>query len=496
MNKSKAVLLTGLLAFAIAPVSAAVNKEVKIGAQGAAHAFGLNADHKFESFGKFDTVKGTSKSKMTLTYKNVEVYGIHAVGEKNSNGDLVAAQGAMQSFAGVDMKAKISKAHAIKALKDQFGSSNIQNVNIRLVVDAASGQLAYVADFLDNDVLQRPWGVINAVSGKLLRFNDMLAHKGKPGGGGGNGGGGNTSTTPAEATGPGGNEKTGQYYYGVDFPALTVSADDSGNCYMESENVITTDMGNSTRRGSLFQFTCPENSYQAVNGAYSPLNDAHAFGNVIFDMFGDWYGVVPLTQKLEMRVHYGRNYENAFWDGTAMSFGDGATTFHPLVSLDVSAHEVAHGVTEQRSGLVYSAQSGGMNEAFSDMAGEAAENFMLGANDWMVGEQIFKSAGALRYMIDPTQDGRSIGHASDYTSGMDVHYSSGVYNRAFYLLATTNGWSVQSAFGVMLRANDLYWTANSTYNAGACGVESAASDLGLSASDVTAAFAAVGVSCQ
>jgi pseudolysin/vibriolysin len=179
-----------------------------------------------------------------------------------------------------------------------------------------------------------------------------------------------------------------------------------------------------------------------------------------------------------------------------MSFGDGATTFHPLVSLDVSAHEVSHGVTEQNSGLVYSGQSGGMNEAFSDMAGEAAENFMHGSNDWMVGAEIFKANGALRYMDSPTNDGSSIDHASDMTSNMDVHYSSGVYNHAFYNLATTNGWTVQSAFGVMLRANQLYWTSGSSFNAGACGVESAASDLGLSAADVTAAFADVGVACQ
>jgi hypothetical protein len=84
--------------------------------------------------------------------------------------------------------------------------------------------LPYVADFLDNDLLQRPWGVISATSGKLLRSNDLLTHKGKPGG--------NTpTTTPALATGPGGNVKTGQYYYyGVDFPALPVGEDPSGNC--------------------------------------------------------------------------------------------------------------------------------------------------------------------------------------------------------------------------------------------------------------------------
>ena len=169
--------------------------------------------------------------------------------------------------------------------------------------------------------------------------------------------------------------------------------------------------------------------------------DAHYFGNVVFNMYNAYLGVRPISQKLLMRVHYSSNYENAFWDGTAMHFGDGASTFYPLVSLDVASHEVSHGFTEQNSNLTYSGQSGGMNEAFSDMAGEAAEFYMKGKNDWMVGYEIFKGTGALRYMDNPTKDGASIDHASKYTSSLDVHYSSGVYNKAFYLLATKAGCS-------------------------------------------------------
>ena len=465
-------------------------RHVSVGHRGIGEAFGLNPDHTFSAQGVFNLVSGQTKSKMIQSYKGVKVFGAHVVAQNDATGQTIAASGNMKAFAGLDVKARISKASAINALKAQFGVTNITNVDVELVIDHQSGLLAYKVNFLDLDKTSRPFGLVNAKDGSLITFMDAIAHKGKPGGGT------PTNTTPTTATGPGGNEKTGMYYYGADFPALSVTTDGSGTCFMESENVKTVDMGGSTRRGNLFDFTCPENSYKPANGAYSPLNDAHAFGNVIFNMYADWYGVTPLTQKLEMRVHYGRNYENAFWDGTAMSFGDGATTFHPLVSLDVSAHEVSHGVTEQRSGLVYSGESGGMNEAFSDMAGEAAEYYMNGSNDWMVGEQIFKSAGALRYMDTPSQDGRSIDHAADMTSGMDVHYSSGVYNRAFYTLATTSGWSVQEAFAVMLRANELYWTANSTFNAGACGVESAATDLGLSAADVTDAFAVVGVQCQ
>ena len=211
-------------------------------------------------------------------------------------------------------------------------------------------------------------------------------------------------------------------------------------------------------------------------------------------MYSDWLNTAPLTFQLQMRVHYGRNYQNAFWNGTSMTFGDGAGTFYPLVSLDVSAHEVSHGFTEQNSGLVYSGKSGGLNEAFSDMAGEAAEFYMTGTNDWMVGEQIFKGTGALRYMDDPTLDGISIGHQSDYYNGMDVHYSSGVYNKAFYLLATTAGWDTQEAFEVYARANMLYWTANTDWDTAGDGVMDAACDLGYSVSDVQASLSAVGIS--
>ncbi|MCB0394593.1 MAG: M4 family metallopeptidase, partial [Bdellovibrionales bacterium] len=192
--------------------------------------------------------------------------------------------------------------------------------------------------------------------------------------------------------------------------------------------------------------------------------------------------------------HYGDSYENAFWNGSSMTFGDGATRFYPLVSLDVVSHEVSHGFTEQNSGLVYSGQSGGMNEAFSDIAAEASEFYAWGSTDFEIGAQIFKTAGkALRYMDDPTKDGKSIGNAADYYNGLDVHYSSGVYNKAYYLLSTTDGWDPKKAFEVFVKANQEYWTPNATFVSAAQGVVSATNDLGYEVADVKAAFAAVGI---
>ena len=98
-------------------------------------------------------------------------------------------------------------------------------------------------------------------------------------------------------------------------------------------------------------------------------------------------------------------------------------------------------------------------------------------------------------MDDPTKDGDSIGHANDYTPGMDVHFSSGVYNKAFYILANKNKWNVRRAFKSFAIANKMYWRSASTFNEGACGVITAAEDDGRNADDVIDAFRQVGVEC-
>jgi vibriolysin len=460
-------------------------------------ASGLGQHNKFIENKSITTAKGLKKQKLQQSFKGVSVYGQHLVLTQGTQSNVANGEFA-QIADDFSVDASITSGQAIAALNKRYpgaAASGQKDVTLVVLMEDGQARLAYRVSFLSEqaDVISRPAGLVDAHSGEVIRhWNELMtakSGKGKPGGGTGGGTG-----VAFDATGPGGNAKIGGYYFGSDFGPLKVQ-EANGACTMANTDVKTVDMANSTRGGSVYSFTCPENTYKAVNGAYSPLNDAHYFGGVIFNMYKDWYNTAPLTFQLEMRVHYGRSYENAFWDGRAMSFGDGASYFHPLVSLDVSAHEVSHGFTEQNSGLEYSAQSGGINEAFSDMAGEAAEFYMRGSNDWKVGYDIVKGAGALRYMDDPTQDGRSIGDAADYTSGMDVHYSSGVYNKAFYLLASKGGWNTHKAFDVFVRANQMYWTPTSNYNQAACGVVNAASDYGYSISDVESAFSAVGVVC-
>jgi pseudolysin/vibriolysin len=375
----------------------------------------------------------------------------------------------------------LSQADALMKAKTVAQIFDTENDKAKLYVKQGNdgvARLVYVVSFngANTDTPTRPFFMLDATSGAVLEQWDGIH-------------------TALTGTGPGGNQKTGQYEYGTNFGYNDVTQSGT-TCSLDSTNVATYNMGGLTKTPKApHSFTCPRNTVKAINGAYAPMNDAHFFGGVVFNMYQGWLGIRPISQKLLMRVHYKRSYENAFWDGTAMYFGDGASTFYPLVSLDVASHEISHGYTEQHSNLTYSGQSGGMNEAFSDMAGEAAEYFNKGSNDFLVGAEIFKNGTALRYMNNPPLDGRSIDNAANFTSTLDVHYSSGVYNKAFYLLATKTGWNTRKAFEVMADANRLYWTASSTFNQGACGVQNAAANRGYSVADVTAAFSAVGVTC-
>ena len=435
---------------------------------------------------------GVRNYRYDQTFRGIPVFGEGVVVSEDASGNVRKLFGNLVDGLDQDIASvspRLSKAQGLLAgkragLGNRLSGMLTENESTDLVVfidDAGSGHLAYAVSFFADSVgaaaPTRPMVLVDANSGRVLKQWDNLQHS-------------------LIGTGPGGNAKTGQYEYGTNYGYLDVTQSGTA-CSMNSTNVKTVNLNNGSTNTSTtaFSYSCPRNTVKSINGAFSPLNDAHYFGNVIFDMYQSYMSMAPLSFQLVMKVHYQTNYENAFWNGTAMTFGDGASTFYPLVSLDVSAHEVSHGFTEQQSNLAYSGQSGGMNEAFSDMAGEAAEFYMRGSNDWKVGAEIFKGSGALRYMNDPTLDGSSIGHASNYTSGMDVHYSSGVYNKAFYLLAIKTGWGTVKAFKVFARANRDYWTASSTFDQGACGVQTAAGDLGYTVADVTAAFTSVGVNC-
>ena len=138
------------------------------------------------------------------------------------------------------------------------------------------------------------------------------------------------------------------------------------------------------------------------------------------------------------------------------------------------------------------------------MASMAAQYYATGKNDWMIGDEIIKDSGmkALRFLDQPSKDcagGKPKGHCSidnakDYSDGLNLHYSSGVYNHAFYLLATSPNWDTRKAFDVMVDANaHFYWTSTSTFEQGACGVIRAAKDRNYDIETIQHVFDQVGV---
>ncbi|MEX2968751.1 M4 family metallopeptidase [Streptomyces sp. C184] len=146
------------------------------------------------------------------------------------------------------------------------------------------------------------------------------------------------------------------------------------------------------------------------------------------------------------RVHYGKNYVNAFWDDSCfcMTYGDGEGDKAPLTALDVAAHEMSHGVTAATAKLEYSGESGGLNEGTSDIFGTSVEFYAKNdkdPGDYLIGEKININGDGkpLRYMDKPSKDGQSKDFWDSKTGDLDPHYSSGVANHFFYLLSEGSG---------------------------------------------------------
>ncbi|MFI8321898.1 M4 family metallopeptidase [Streptomyces sp. NPDC085529] len=205
------------------------------------------------------------------------------------------------------------------------------------------------------------------------------------------------------------------------------------------------------------------------------------------------------------RVHYGNAYVNAFWQDSCfcMTYGDGTNNAKPLTSIDVAAHEMTHGLTSVTAKLVYSGESGGLNEATSDIFAAAVEFYANNPNDkgdYLVGEKIdIRGNGTpLRYMDKPSKDGSSKDAWYSGIGSIDVHYSSGPANHFFYLLSegsgvkTVNGVTYDSptsdglpvtgigidkARMIWFKALTTKWTSSTNYAGARTGTVAAAEEL-------------------
>ncbi|MFD4414633.1 M4 family metallopeptidase [Streptomyces sp. NPDC058251] len=470
---------------------------------------------------------GTQHVRYDRTYHQLPVLGGDFVVHLTPDGTYRSANRATKrsiSLSSVTPELSAPKAAdlAVNALRAANLGETLKQVTAKpqLVVDAQHGtpRLAWRTDAVARDSLGNPVArtvLTDARTGAQIDAWDSIETAT------GDGKSLYSGTVPLETTLSGstyqlkdatrGNTYTGDAANKTDLCVL-------GICVSRAPATVFTDTDNHWGTG-----TTADRSSAAVDAQYGTNETWDYYKNV-----HGRNGIAGDGKGSYNRVHYGSNYNNAFWDDSCfcMTYGDGdGTTFGPLVALDVAGHEMSHGVTSKTAALTYSGESGGLNEATSDIFGTLVEwyaNSPSDLGDYLIGEKIVRSGfgkTALRYMDKPSKDGNSADCWSSSVGNLDVHYSSGVANHFAYLLAegsgakTLNGVSYNSptcngstvtGIGrdklgkIWYRALTVYMTSSTNYAAARTATLNAAKDLyGAGSTEynaVAAAWSAVSVS--
>ncbi len=454
---------------------------------------------------------GATHVRMRRSYQGLRVIGGDLVVHRAGDGAFSSSQ-TLDEEIDVDTEPAVTAAAAARSTKGSVDRSS----KPKLVVDAhdASPRLAWLVTTggrQEDGTPSRLQTYVDAQTGAVIRSEERI------------------QTVDGD----------GDSLYGGTVPLRLTP---SGGVFQMKDptrgNTYTTDMNNRTdsalcsvfgmgcQNGTLF--TSPDTHFGngATSSRESAAVDAQYGTDTTWDYFKDTYGrqgIFGNGQGSFNRVHYGNNYVNAFWDGTKMTYGDGnGTTFGPLVSLDVAGHEMTHGVTENTANLTYSGESGGLNEATSDIFGSMVEFFAGNANDpgdYLIGEEFdLADHRGFRRMDNPSSDGNSLNCYSAAAGTADVHYSSGIGNHFFYLLAegsgsktfggvqhtstTCNGSTITgigrpAAAAIWYRALTVYMTSSTNYAGARTATLNAARDLygqgSAQHNGVAAAWSAVSV---
>lgn len=407
---------------------------------------------------------GTEHVRFARTYKGLPVIG----------GDLVVHSRAGTFKSASLMQAKplhlsttptITASQAITNAGVQFGTSFDSTPKARLVVyarktTALAYDVLYTGKAKDNTPIRMHY-YVNAATGAIIAKENAVQTGTLPGTGY------DTGNPPADpnvtpATGTGRSLMAGVVPVGTQWNLtrrLYEMKDPTRG------NTSITDMGNGFRGGGGllglgYLYVDGDNKWGSgtnTDRASAAVDAAYGFAKT-WDFFKEKFGRIGIAgdgKGATGAVHFQQNYANAFWsnDCFCMAFGDGdGVKVRPLVSIDIMGHEMAHGVTWSTAGLVYAGESGGLNEATSDILGTMVEYFANNPSqppNYLIGEAIFMPVAgnppALRSMFKPSIDGLSddcypdasspAGYADFFSNQKDVHYTSGVANHFFYLLA-------------------------------------------------------------
>jgi len=447
---------------------------------------------------------GDSHVRFDKRYQGLRVLGGDFVSHQNGDGTLRELSSASTaSLKGLSMKPSINAASATVLAESAFtGQRSGGAASAELVVFARGEKpvLAYevVLEGVKADGTPSVLHVVvNALTGSVLETADEI------------------ETAATTSTG------NSLYVGAVSLATNSISTGYEMRDPSRGNGFYTLNLANGTSGGSVFTSTTSSFGNGTSSNAASAGVDAHYGIQKTYDYYKNVHGrngIDGAGGTGYNRVHYSSRYNNAFWSDSCfcMTYGDGdGTTFTPLTAIDVAGHEMTHGVTSRTARLVYSGESGGLNEATSDIFGSMVEYYAASASDpgdYLIGEKIYTpstSGDALRYMANPSRDGKSANCWSSSVGSLDVHYSSGVANHFFYLLAegssgsstcnssTLTGIGRSAAEKIWYRALTVYMTSSTKYAGARTATLSAAKDLFGSGSTqynaVAAAWSAVSV---
>ncbi|MFI6645469.1 M4 family metallopeptidase [Streptomyces sp. NPDC050504] len=535
LTSGAAVLTGALLAAGTAAASAGTAPEQRDGTSVAAtaQALGLGSEEALVVKDVIKDADGTVHTRYERTYAGLPVLGGDLVVHRAADGtvkDVTKAVEAAIEVASLTPKltpaaaatAAVKAAKAAKAVKSTGAATG---ATPRKVVWAADGKpvLAYESVVTgtqrDGVTPSRLRVVTDANTGKKLHEAQLISDI--AGGIAPKGGSGTAAPAGSRAAVAG----TGVSQYSGTV-GLDTTKSSSGFTLVDGVRggSTVTDLKHRTSgRGTVFtdadnkwgNGSPTDNQTAAVDAAYGAAKTWDFYKNVLRRNGIKNDGRAPVS-----RVHYGNAYVNAFWDDSAftITYGDGAGNKKPLTQLDVAGHEFSHGVTSATANLRYSDESGGLNEATSDIFGTAVEwnaNNPQDKGDYLLGEKIdiFGNGKPLRYQDKPSKDGR--GSADYWNAGvgdLDVHYSSGVANHFFYLLSegsgakdingvhydsptvdgsTVTGIGRDKAVQIWYKALTTYFTSTTDYHGARQGTLKAATDLyGANSAEVKAVNAA------
>ncbi|MFD4874923.1 M4 family metallopeptidase [Streptomyces sp. NPDC058420] len=523
-----------LLAATLAPTAHAADRPTRSGAIAnaasalVAHAasLGLTASEDTSVRDVIVDADGAQHVRYDRTYRQLPVLGGDFVVHLAPNGTYRSADRATRSsisLSSVTPKVAAPKAAdlAVNALRAANLGEALKSVTAKpeLIVDALHGapRLAWRTNAVAKDSLGNPVArtvLTDARTGAQIDAWDSVETAA------GDGQSLYSGTVPLETTLSGSTYQLKDATRGGTYTGDAANRTDLcilGICISRAPATLFTDADNHWGTGaSSDRSTAAVDAQYGTDETWDYYKNVHGRNGIAGDGKGSYN-----------RVHYGNSYNNAFWDDSCfcMTYGDGdGTQLGPLVALDVAGHEMSHGVTSKTAALTYSGESGGLNEATSDIMGTLVEwyaNNSSDLGDYLIGEKIVRSGfgkAALRFMDQPSKDGNSADCWSSSVGNLDVHYSSGVANHFAYLLAegsgaktingvsynspTCNGSSV-SGIGrdklgaIWYRALTVYMTSSTNYAGARTATLNAAKDLyGVGSSEyaaVGAAWSAVSV---